>query len=742
MTSPVFQRLFKMKLLLSIIGLGLLTSCGQNSSSETGSGYGQITRDRLLNTSNNTGDWLTGGRDYQQSYYSPLDEINADNIGELGFAWEQEIDSEHGFEATPIVVDGTMYSSGPKGATYALDAKTGKSLWIFEPKLDEAVMQRLCCGVVNRGVAVWEGKVYVAALDGVLYSLDAEDGSILWQTDTIADKTRGYSVTGAPYIAGSNVVIGNGGAELDARGYITAYNQKSGEQAWRFYTVPGDPAKGFEHPELEAASKTWDPNSRWDVGLGGTAWDGMAWDPELNLLYVGTGNGSPWVRKIRSPEGGDNLYLSTILAINPDTGKLVWHYQTTPADNWDYTAAQKMILADLDIDGKKRKVLMQAPKNGFFYVLDRATGEMISAKPYVPMNWASGIDPKTGKPIETGQGEYFDEPKLVMPGSAGGHNWQPMSFNPDTGLVYIPAFHLPMIFNVTDKNFKYQRGGANFGATVIFPMAGPFGLDGEAAKALPPIATLAKGQPDYTPRGMLIAWDPVGQKKVWEVDTSGDWKGHFFSSWNGGGLMSSAGGLLFQGRATGELIVMNAKTGKQLAALNVGTSIMAAPMTYMVDGEQYVAVMAGLGGAFGTVYLPGTAAHKYGNKGRIIVFKLGGGKIPARTEVAQKADAGAPPLERRGSKAEITLGSNLFQRHCAICHAGAGGAVPSLTEMNAATHAEFMDIVLKGTRAEKGMGSFREQLSDSDAMAIETYLIDVAWQDYERKNKPHSGAEK
>lgn len=713
-----------------------------SSGPDAAQAYGAVSEERLLSVADAPGDWLTGGRDYQQSYYSPATQINKDNVERLGFAWEYEIDTQHGFEATPIVVDGIMFTSGPRGAVYALNAKTGEPIWTFEPEIDPYVMQKLCCGVVNRGVAVWDGMVFVGALDGVLYALDAATGKIIWQADTIIDGARGYSVTGAPYIANGKVIIGNGGAEFDARGYITAYDYKTGKEVWRFFTVPGDPAKGFEHPELEMAATTWDPNSLWEVGLGGTAWDAMAWDPKLNLLYVGTGNGAPWVRKFRSPNGGDNLFLSTILAINPDTGKLVWHYQTTPSDSWDYTATQKLILADLEIDGKVRQVIMQAPKNGFFYVLDRKTGELISAEKYVPVNWASHVDMATGRPVETGQGEYFDEPKLIFPGSAGGHNWQPMSYDPETGLVYIPAFVLPMIFDVTSKNFSYEKGGANFAATITFPIPGPFGLDGEAAKNLPPIETLAAGQPDYTPRGFLKAWDPVKQELVWENDTSGDWTGHFFSSWNGGGLMSSAGGLLFQGQATGDLVIMDAAIGDVLRKIDLGVSVMAAPMTYMVDGEQYVAVMAGLGGAFGNAHLPGTAAYKYGNTGRIMAFKLGGGDVPPRVEIAHDDLSNQkPPVARFGTAEQISLGSELFQRHCAICHAGSSGTVPNLAEMSADTHAEFKNIVLMGARADRGMGAFGDLLSGADAEAIHAYLTDVAWQNYEHKQAgkaPHS----
>ena len=697
---------------------------------------GDITAERLLAINSEPGSWLTGGRDYQQSYYSPLNNINKSNVQKLGFAWQYEVDTTHGFEATPLVVDGMMYTSGPKGAVYTLDAKTGAPLWNFEPKIDTSVLRKASTGSpVNRGVAIWEGSVYVASLDGYLYALDAATGDTLWKVDTITERDRGYSITGAPCMAKDLVVIGNSGADLDARGYVTAYDSKTGEQHWRFFTVPGDPKHGFEHLELEAAAKTWDPNSLWETGLGGTVWDGMAYDPKLNLLYIGTGNAVPFPRKLRSPAGGDNLFVSSILAINPDTGRLVWHYQTTPGDNWDYTATQKMILADLMIEGRSRQVIMQAPKNGFFYVLDRVTGEFLSAEPYVQVNWASHVNKNTGRPVETEQAEYFNEPKLIFPSMYGGHNWQPMAYNPDTGLVYIPAIEMAAIFAKQDKPFEYQKGGYNFAIAPVFPTSdGVKTMDGknELPSNFPSLSELTVGQPDYTPRGFLRAWDPVKQKLVWEVETSGQWVGHKFASWNGGGVMTTAGGIVFQGRGTGELIVLDAQSGQQLHSIDVGTSMMAAPMTYAMDGEQYVAIMAGLGGTIGGNYPSGSAAHKYGNKGRIIVFKLGGDSVPHPPELSRHAMAfPIPPVKRRGTPIQVDMGRDLFQRNCSKCHTNSGsGGIPDLRKMRASTHDEFMDIVLKGIRADRGMGNFEGLLSIEETETIQMYLIDLAWRSY------------
>jgi quinohemoprotein ethanol dehydrogenase len=678
--------------------------------------------------------WLTGGHDAAQTYHSPLAQINADNADRLGFAWEYDLATTHGQEATPIVVDGVMYASAPWGIVHAIDARTGEQRWVFDPKVDDAITSKVCCGIVSRGLAYSEGRVFSASIDGRMSALDATDGKLLWQVDTIVDHERGYTVTGSPYVAGDVVVIGNSGAELDARGYVSAYRVDSGELAWRFFTVPASAEGPFEHPELEQAAKTWDPDSRWEVGLGGTVWDGMAYDPKLDLLYVGVGNSALYPRKLRSPRGGDNLFVASILAIDPKTGRLAWHYQTTPGDQWDYTATQKMILADLRIGDRVRQVLMQAPKNGFFYVLDRATGELLSAEPYVPVNWASHIDMETGRPVEMAAADYSDAPKLVFPSPAGGHNWHPMAFNPDTGLVYIPTLEAGAVFWIPDEPFVYNKGGANAGALYAFPAAnaGDWGLESAAAKHLPPLAELAKGQPDTTIRGLLRAWDPVANKVVWEIDTSGQWTGQMNALWNGGGVMTTSGNLVFQGQSTGALHIYRATDGHPIAAIDIGTSIMAAPMTYELDGVQYVAVMAGYGGALGGVYPVGTAAHRYGNAGRIVAFKLDGGPVPKPAELQRETSMPRPAVERFGSAADIEAGNALLKRNCARCHANEGpGAIPDLRWMSAETHRQFEDIVLKGTRAARGMGSFAGVITPEEARQIRAAIVDSAWRAYE-----------
>ncbi len=476
---------------------------------------GRVDAARIRAAASEPGNWLAHGRTFDEQRFSPLQQITRDNVAGLGLAWEHAIGSLRGLEATPIVVDGVMYTTSTWSRVIALDAKTGKILWSYDPKVERAWAKRLCCDVVNRGVAVWKGKVYVGTLDGYLLALDAATGELAWRSDTLIDRGQYYSITGAPRVIKDKIIIGNGGAEYDVRGYISAFDSNTGKLDWRFFTVPGNAEGPFEHPELAIAAKTWDPDSNWK-GAGGTAWDSMAYDPELDLLYVGTGNGSPWSAYDRSPSGGDNLFLASILALRPDSGELVWHYQTTPGDTWDFTATQHMILADLQIDGDQRKVLMQAPKNGFFYVLDRVSGKVISAENYVFTNWASHIDLTSGRPVVNDLGNYSLHERYVFPSPAGGHNWQPMSFSPDTGLVYFSAREVGWVFNrAGDKWFT-------------------LGADN--------VAELSQGQDIPKPAGYLKAWDPVAQQLAWQMEIPNVWNG---------GVLATAGGLVFHGTAPG-----------------------------------------------------------------------------------------------------------------------------------------------------------------------------------------------
>ncbi|ALJ14767.1 PQQ-dependent dehydrogenase, methanol/ethanol family [Sphingopyxis macrogoltabida] len=648
----------------------------------------------------------------ETAQYYTASEVDAANVEKLGVAWEftgfaVRGRTNRGVEATPIVVDGVMYTTGPWSVVYALDAKTGKLLWQYDPDVDGQFARRTCCDAVNRGVAVDDGMVYVATLDGYLVGLDAKTGKPSWKVDTITDRSRSYAITGAPRVAGKNVVIGNGGGEMGVRGYASAFDKKTGKFAWRFFIVPGDPAAGpDEHPEVTEARKTWDPKSAWDLGGGGTAWDSIVYDPDTNIVYVGTGNGSPHSVWQRSPAGGDNLYLSSILALDADSGRKKWHYQTTPQDSWDYTATQNMILTDMEVGGRLRKVIMQAPKNGFFYVLDRVTGELLSAEKYTTVTWAERVDMKTGRPVLTEQSDFSKGKKLVWPSEAGGHNWPPMAYNEQTKLVYIPVLETPMTFQM--KPQPYRPYSVVQGTETGLPA---FGDPNDKA-----LAPLLKDQPKPRFEQVLKAWDPVKQKLVWSSKVMPFWSG---------GVMTTANGLVMQGSADGYLTVYDGRTGKVLRRINIGTGIMAAPMAYEVDGEQYVAVAAGFGGAMNAYFMPGWAAAERENNPRLIVFKLDG--APVKLAALRKPMPLLPaPANFRGTAAQVARGGQLFAENCSRCHGdstGSGG-YPNLWKMTPETHEAFNSIVLDGAFVYAGMAAFGDILSKNDARDIHAYLAE------------------
>jgi quinohemoprotein ethanol dehydrogenase len=716
---------------LPVILLGLLSACGGEPGSPADRqtpgpaerAFGDIDRERLLNADAEPENWFTEGRDFGKSHYSALDQIKLDTVGELGLAWDYPTGTTRGLEATPIVVDGVLFTSGTTGRAYALDAATGEEIWAFDPESDSQYNRWACCDEVNRGLAVWEGMVYVGSFDGRLFGLDAASGAVVWEVDTIIDHDRGYSSSGAPEIAGDVVVIGNAGADYDARGYVSAYDLKTGEFRWRFFTVPGDPANGYEHPELEEiAAPTWDPESRWDVGGGGTVWNAMVYDPELNLLYVGTGNSALFNWHERSPSGGDNLFLCSILAIDPDTGRLAWYYQQVPRESWDYTATQPMILADLELDGEVRKVLMQAPKAGFYYILDRATGELLSADPYVPVNWASHVDLETGRPaMNLEQIDYTNEPIFIEPSGMGGHAWNPMAFNPDNGLVYIPAIEGGAITYDPTDGHVYRPKQANSGNSTLFGDS----MLADPNTAPPPARDLLRelqetGQARQ--RAVLKAFDPATGEVRWEQEGIG--------FWDRAGVLATAGGLVFQGTDTGHLKAFHAETGEELLDLDIGTSIIAAPMTYAIDGVQYIAVMAGWGGGGWFAPHDTSAVARYGNDGRIIAFRLGGGEVPKPALISQ-ADPIPEPPEQFGTPQQIQQGQQLFGR-CALCHANSDiGLTPDLRRMSPETHAQFNAIVLYGARRYRGMPQWDDVLNEEQSDAIHAYLIDLARRAYE-----------
>ncbi len=669
-------------------------------------------------------DWPLHGLDDAEQRFSTLDQIHAGNVDKLGLSWYFNFGSNRGLEATPIVIDGVMYLTGTWSRVYAFNAVTGELLWQFDPEVPGAWAINACCDVVNRGVAVADGKVFVGTLDGRLIALNAASGEVVWETLTI-DQSKRYAITGAPRVVRDKVFIGNGGAEFaGVRGYVSAYHIETGEMFWRFYTVPGDPSQPFENPILEQAAETW-TGEWWALGGGGTVWDSMAYDAELDLLYIGIGNGSPWNQFYRSPQGGDNLFLASIVALRPDTGEYAWHYQTTPGETWDFTATQHMILADLEIEGTMRKVIMQAPKNGFFYVLDRQTGELISTEKYVTVNWASHVDMETGRPVEDPQARYYnfdDGPQWVIPGAAGGHNWQPMSYNPVTGLVYIPAIEsgMPYMSSETFKADAYSfNTGTGFGGGA--PSFDQPGLQGQTAQDQP-----APSAPPAS-TGHLLAWDPVTQQEVWRVD--------FPERWNGG-VLSTAGNLVFHGNIHGEFVAYAADTGARLWSFPAQSAIIAPPVTYMVDGVQYVTIVAGWGGAAGMSGGPAVvSARSSHNIHRVLTFRLQGDAVLPDPPPAQTLPE--PPQVELPAES-IARGEKGYAGYCAICHGVgtfSGGVTPDLRYSPFLDNDAWFDIVNGGLLESNGMVSFAEVLSREDAADIRAYVIrqaQLTWSDQQK----------
>ena len=656
----------------------------------------------LVDFNSSPNEWLLHGRTYAEERHSPLDQINTSNVDQIGLSWSFETGTNRGHETTPIVKDGVMFITAPWSVVHALDAKTGDLLWTHDPKVERAWANNACCDVVNRGVALYENSIFFGTIDGRLISLDKDTGTENWSILTI-DKSRPYTITGAPRIVKGNVIIGNGGGEFGVRGYVTAYDVDSGDELWRFYTVPGNPNEPFESPEMEIAAKTWSGGKWWEYGGGGTVWDSMAYDPALDTLYIGTGNGSPWNRYVRSPGGGDNLYLSSIVALDPDTGDYKWHYQTTPGDSWDYTATQHMILADLEINGQMRKVIMQAPKNGFFYVIDRTNGELISAENYVPINWATHVDMETGRPVENPANNYFDTPALTTPGPLGGHNWQPMAFNPDTGLVYIPAQEMLFVYS-HDKDFEYNPKTWNTGQQIEMTYL-PKNPD-ELAMV------------DKATFGYLLAWDPVAQKEVWREQYQRPWSG---------GLLSTAGDLVLQGTSDGRFIAFDAASGEILWSVDTGQGIIAPPITYMIDNEQYIAVQVGYGGAYALAGAFPSANKNPAQNGRMLVFKLGGEEMSPPVQSIAKVNPVVPSMTT--DALTIARGEYEYHEHCQFCHGAGvigGGVIPDLRYLDEVGHKTFLGVILGGMHSEKGMASFKDVLSLEQANQIQAYIISQA----------------
>ncbi|WP_218278823.1 PQQ-dependent dehydrogenase, methanol/ethanol family [Pseudomonas sp. MYb185] len=647
-------------------------------------------------------DWPLHGNTAGETRYAPLATIDRGNVERLGLAWHFRFDRPRGVQATPIMVDGTLYVSGPWGVVYALDARTGSLRWQHDPLVPPAKAAISCCDVVNRGVAVEDGKVFVGTIDGRLQALDATSGALLWETLTV-DPEQPYTITGAPRTAAGLVMIGNGGAEFGVRGYISAYDMTTGRLKWRFHTVPGDPQAAADgqisdRPLKQLAQPTW-TGEWWIQGGGGTVWDSMAWDPQLDLFYFGVGNGSPHDRDLRSPQGGDNLFLSSIIAVRPQTGEYVWHYQTTPGDSWDYTATQHIVLTELEINGNARKVLLQAPKNGFFYVLDRATGELLSAENYVPTSWASHIDLQTGRPVELPGARYpAGQPALVTPSQIGGHNWQPMAFSPKTGLVYIPAQESTGLL-MKAADFRHEPGRWNTGI-----QDHPMPTDA---------ATLAQARDGF--RGHLLAWDPVRQRAAWRTEQPGLWNG---------GVLATGGQLVFQGQGGGGLHAYDAETGVRLWQSDTWLDVLGGPITYALDGEQYIAAAAGFGSSLHLSASLSLPRQGMPVPGGVFVWKLDGKQaLPAPQ--SRPAVPALPAIE--ASNEEIQRGGELYTRYCMVCHgaaAVAGAAIPDLRYSPYIQSGELFSLpLLEGILQQRGMPSFARTLDAASAEMIRSYVI-------------------
>ncbi len=687
-------------------GAAIAVACPLALMACTAADMGAVDEARLLSAEDDPDNWLSHGRTYAEQRYSPLADINLENVGQLGLAYAVELDTNRGQEATPIVVDGTMYISTAWSKVMALNAATGEVLWRYDPQVNGAKGADACCDVVNRGVAVWEGKVFVGTIDGRLVALDAATGAELWDVVTV-DQAKPYTITMAPRVVRDKVIIGNSGAEMGVRGYVSAYDADSGDLVWRFYTVPGNPADGPDGAASDEvfarfAGKTW-AGTYWEMGGGGTVWDSVVYDPEFDQLLIGVGNGSPWNHRARSAGVGDNLFLASILALDPDTGAYKWHYQQNPGETWDYTATQQMTLADLTLDGQVRKVILQAPKNGFFYVIDRADGKLISAEAYTTQNWAERIDIATGRPVERPGARFENSPAIIMPSGLGGHAWHPMSYSPRTGLVYIPAMQTSLAY-ADDTNYTRHIGRWNTGVSFLAP---PEGLvPGDTPEARRAYLTAQT-------KGRLVAWDPVAQREVWGIDR--DWP------WNGGTL-ATGGDLVFQGLPQGRFVAYDARNGREVWSFAQERGIMAGPITYRVDGVQYVAVMAGYGGSMGMASQTDWMRRPPPN-GMLLVFRLNG---------TAKLDPLPPQAPRpyvtsaeSFTPQQIAAGQAGYFGFCTICHNGPVN--PDLMKSPvAADKAAWSAVVKDGILAQRGMISFSPWLDDSQIEAVRAYVLTEA----------------
>jgi len=657
--------------------------------------------DAAIADSNNTSDWLAYGRTHNEQRFSPLDQVNTANVQRLKVDWILDVPEAVGLVSTPLVADGVLYFVGSKNIVRAVDARAGKLLWTFDPEIAKQApnRQRLAFLHGSRGMAMWKDKVFFASVDGRLIALNKNSGKLVWSVATI-DADGAMFITGAPKAFRGKVLIGNGGAENGpSRGYVTAYDAETGAQSWRFYTVPGNPADGFENAAMEMAAKTW-TGEWWNYGGGGNVWHGITYDPDYNAIYIGTGNGAPWNQKIRSPGGGDNLFLCSIVALDADTGEYRWHYQTTPGETWDYNSSMDMVLAELRIGTRDVKALLHAPKNGFFYVIDRANGKLVSAEPFAEVSWASHIDLESGRPVELPDARYPQGPVTVTPGGMGAHNWPPMSFNPELGLVYIPTIH---------QAYQYDDRKVDLDSWEPPDWWAPVPGEGQGVAA-------AIVNPTSGKRATLQAWDPVKQTRVWAVPLNFTWSP---------GTLTTAGNLVFQGTAEGDFYAYDARNGDVLWRQPMGLGISAPPITYSLDGRQYIALLVGFGS------LPSTGSQDSADLGwayglhprRLITFSLEGKlSMPPSPPPYVPQPLRAPKFNVQ--KELIAEGAGLFM-HCLFCHgpqAISGGATPDLRASGIVLNFDsFANVVRGGALKHNGMPMYRN-LTDDQLKALQHYI--------------------
>lgn len=656
-----------------------------------------------------TGNWTRYGLDGDETRHSPLSQINAQNVSQLGLAWSVELQNEPGvLEGTPLEIDGVLYVNGGVGAIYAFDAVTGRALWSYDPHAHEANprgTRRMYSS--DRGLAYWNGRIYTCTKDGRMVALDAKSGQVVWTTQFLIPGVSAVS-TGAPRALDGTIIIGTSGSEFAGRGYVTAVDAETGKVVWRFYTVPGNPSKGFEDPAQEMAAKTWS-GEWWKYGGGGAPWNAITYDEELGQVYIGTGNAGPWADKVRAHPGDDNLFSASIVALDVKTGKYLWHYQATPDDVWDYDATADIVLANLKIDGALRKVLLQANKNGFFYVIDRVNGKLLSAGPYAPVTWASKIDLKTGRPIEIPGSRYPDKRTTIAPSMVGAHDWQAMSYNPKTGLAYIPVIRGVEVMAPSKEamDLLKRNAGRIFSDQGVDGVFRPEKRDGAQGGG----------------RDELVAWDPVAQKAVWRTRQPCQFNG---------GTLNTDGNLVFQGRTDGQFVAYTADKGDRLWSFNAHMGILAPPITYTVQDQQYISVLAGYGGGAGESAVSGYGGWSWGMPRRLLTFRIGGtAQLPSPPEPVTHVTPLDDPSLRLNAK-RVAAGNNLYGEICTGCHGEAvvgNGNAPDLRASGTALDRDaFRKVLKEGLFVPFGMPKF-DDLSDGEIAGIYEFIRSRARED-------------